>query len=215
MRSTRPSRSKIVSVVVAAAVVAVAAAGSASGRTGALNPTERHDLLQRFMPILYFHPDETWAPVAVERFLRVARVERQAPRGTWTRTTTALPTNTVGCTATPCYRFNLPCVLAGGARCYQRVAPTLSDWGHPTIYGRVLSVPAGTAMPAGISGDARYLVRYWLFYSFDDWRSTGNRLWQAHEGYWETSPLHSTTTVIRSSRPIANIAPEQFARGGR
>jgi hypothetical protein len=40
-------------------------------------------------------------------------------------------------------------------------------------------------MPAGISGTARYLVRYWLFYSFDDWRSRGERLWQAHEGDWE------------------------------
>jgi hypothetical protein len=54
------------------------------------------------------------------------------------------------------------------------------------IYGRVVDVPAGTPMPTGINGTARYLVRYWLFYSFDDWRSRGQRLWQAHEGDWES-----------------------------
>jgi hypothetical protein len=171
-------------VVAVSGVVAAVAAGAASGRSSALTPTERHDLLQRFMPALYFHADEAWAPVAVERFLRVARVERQTRPGTWTRAT-ALPTNTIGCTSTPCYRFNLPCALNAGARCYERDAPTLGDWSHPTIYGRVLDVPAGTPLPAGIQVAARYLVRYWLFYSFDDWRSRGDRLWQAHEGDWE------------------------------
>ena len=171
-------------VVVAAAVAAVAA-NSASGRRLELTPADRHELLQRFMPILYFHGDEAWAPVAVERFLQGARRERQTARGVWTRTATPLPTSTVGCTLTPCYRLNLPCSLKGGAACYEKAAATLSDWEHPVIYGRVLDVPAGTPMPPGISGTARYLVRYWLFYSFDDWRSRGERLWQAHEGDWE------------------------------
>ena len=115
----------------------------------------------------------------------MARVERQTTRGTWTRTTSPLPTTAVGCTSTPCYRFNLPCALNAGARCYERAAPTLSDSKRPTIYGRVLEVPTGTSMPAGITGTARYLVRYWFFYPFDDWRSNGDRLWQAHEGDWE------------------------------
>jgi hypothetical protein len=182
MRSASAGR---VTAVLVAVVLAVIAAGSAVAGARAPTPVERHELLQRFMPILYFHADEAWAPVAVERFLRVAKVERQTTRGTWTRTTSGLPTSTAGCTLTPCYRFNLPCVLTGGARCYERSAPTLSDWKRATIYGRVLDVPAGTPSPAGISGTARYLVRYWLFYSFDDWRSTGDRLWQAHEGDWE------------------------------
>jgi hypothetical protein len=172
-------------LLVAAGTGFVIAGGSARAGPSALSPAERSDLLQMFMPILYFHQDEVWSPIAVERFLRVARVERQAPRGTWRRATTAVPTSTVGCTTRPCYRFNLPCAITGGARCYERAAPTLSDWARPTIYGRVLNVPAGTSSPAGVTGSARYLVRYWLFYSFDDWRSSGNRLWQAHEGDWE------------------------------
>jgi hypothetical protein len=165
--------------------LAAVAAGFATAGPQELTPADRQELLKRFTPILYFHPDEAWAPVKVERFLQVARVERQTARGSWTRTAAPLPTSNVGCTLTPCYRFNLPCALKSGATCYEKVAPTLSDWKAPMIYGRVLNVPAGTPMPAGISGTARYLVRYWLFYSFDDWRSGGERLWQAHEGDWE------------------------------
>jgi hypothetical protein len=185
MRSARLGRTVAILIAAAAAIAGTIAAGSANARTGALAPAERHELLQRFVPVLYFHPDEVWAPVAVERFLGVARVERQTTRGAWTRTTSPLPTTAVGCTSTPCYRFNLPCALNAGARCYERAAPTLSDSKRPTIYGRVLEVPTGASMPAGITGTARYLVRYWFFYSFDDWRSNGDRLWQAHEGDWE------------------------------
>lgn len=173
----------LLALVVAAA--GAVAAGSASGRPQAITPADRHELLERYLPILYFHAAEAWAPVEVERFLRLARNERQTARGVWTRTTTPLPTSTVGCTFTPCYRLNLQCALDGGARCYEKAAAALSDWKHPAVYGRVLDVPAGTAMPAGISGTASYLVRYWFFYSFDDWRSRGDRLWQAHEGDWE------------------------------
>lgn len=187
----------VIALVVVAAMGAVAV-DSASGRTQTLTPADRHQLLQRFLPVLYFHPDEAWAPVEVERFLRLARTERQTARGVWTRTLTPLPTSTVGCTFTPCYRFNLPCALKAGAACYEKAAATLSDWRHPVSYGRVVDVPARTPMPAGISGTARYLVRYWLFYSFDDWRSRGDRLWQAHEGDWEsvTVALDSRTNPI-------------------
>jgi hypothetical protein len=196
MRTRRPV-GVILLVVVTAAMGAVAA-GSAGGRPLGLTPADRHELLQRFMPILYFHAEEAWAPVGVERFLQLARRERQTARGVWTRTTAPLPTSTVGCTFTPCYRLNLPCSLKAGASCYEKAAATLSDWKHPVIYGRVLDVPAGTPMPAGISGTARYLVRYWLFYSFDDWRSRGERLWQAHEGDWETI----TVALADNTNPI-------------
>jgi hypothetical protein len=172
-------------MIVIAIAVGAAAAGSARGKSQALTPADRHQLLLRFMPILYFHPAEAWAPFEVERFLGLARLERQSARGVWTGTTAPLPTSSAGCTFTPCYRLNLPCALTTGAGCYEKAAATLSDWSHPVIYGRVLDAPAGTPMPAGISRTARYLVRYWLFYSFDDWRSRGDRLWQAHEGDWE------------------------------
>jgi len=138
------------------------------------------------MPVLYFHSEEEWSPLPVERFLSVARVERQTALGSWTRTTSGIPTSSVGCTLKPCYRFNLPCTLKAGDHCYERAAPTLSDWKRGYVYGRVVDVPAGTPSPAGISVAARYLVRYWLFYAFDDWRSRNQRLWQAHEADWES-----------------------------
>jgi hypothetical protein len=177
---------------------AAVTAGFATAGSRELTPADRQELLQRFTPILYFHPDEAWAPVKVERFLGFARIERQATRGSWTRTTSTLPTSNVGCTLTPCYRLNLPCSLKSGAGCYEKAAPTLGDWAQPVIYGRVLDVSPGTPMPAGISGTARYLMRYWLFYSFDDWRSRSGRLWQAHEGDWEniTVALDANTNPL-------------------
>jgi hypothetical protein len=84
--------------------------------------------------------------------LQLARHERRTVGGIWTRTTTPLPTSTVGCTFTPGYTLNLPCSLKAGATCYEKAAAALSDWKHPVIYGRVLNVPDGTPMPAGISG---------------------------------------------------------------
>jgi hypothetical protein len=185
MATLAAMRTTIALFLTATVVVGVVAAGAANAGATGLTPTERRELLQRFVPILYFHADEVWSPVAVEPFLRAARIERQTAPSRWTRTASGVPTTTAGCTATPCYRFNLPCSLEAGAGCYERSASTLSGWKRATIYGRVLDVPAGTAMPSGITGSARYLVRYWLFYSFDDWRSLGERLWQAHEGDWE------------------------------
>src|SRR4051812_15852162 len=109
--------------VLVAAGLAVVAAGFAAAGAGQLTPADRHELLERFTPILDFHPEEAWAPVKVERFLHVARVERQATRGSWTRAATPLPTSNVGCALTPCYRFNLPCALKSGAACYEKAAP--------------------------------------------------------------------------------------------
>jgi hypothetical protein len=147
---------------------------------------------------LYFHPDETWSPVQVDGFLGLARIERQTRPGTWTRISSGIPTSSAGCTLTPCYRFNLPCSLTAGARCYERTAPSLSNWKRGNLYGRVLDVPVGTPTPAGITGTPRYLVRYWLFYPFDDWRSRGNVLWQAHEADWESVSI----ALDRDLQPI-------------
>jgi hypothetical protein len=172
--------------VVGLTAIALAAAADATSQPSSVTPAQRSALLAQFTPVLYFHAEEEWTPLTVERFLSLARVERQTVPGSWTRTTSGIPTRSVGCTLTPCYRFNLPCSLKSGDGCYERTAPSLGSWKGGYIYGRVLDVPVGTASPAGISVQARYLVRYWLFYAFDDWRSRTERLWQAHEADWET-----------------------------
>ena len=180
---------RFIGVALGVTALLSAAAGAGADSAGTLTPEQRSNLLEQFTPVLYFHSDETWAPDGVERFLGLAHVERQTRPGIWTRTSSGVPTSTIGCTSTPCYRFNLPCSLSSGVGCYQRTAPTLTDWKRAGVYGRVLDVPGGTRAPVGIPGTPRYLVRYWLFYPFDDWRSRGGVLWQAHEGDWESASV--------------------------
>src|SRR4051794_4025811 len=173
------------------AIVAVAAgAGGSTARSGDVDPSA---FLLQYAPVLYFHPDEDWAPERVESFLSRARTERQIAPGSWAAVAGPLPTTTSGCAFTPCYRFNLPCALKGGNACYARTAK-LTDWRRPVVYGRVVDVPPGTSPPAGFKEPPRYLVRYWLFYEFDNWRSARERLWQAHEGDWESISIGISAT---------------------
>jgi hypothetical protein len=163
------------------AAVAAAAAGGATPAASAESP----DVLNTYEPVLLFHPSEDWAPERVETFLATARVERQIARGSWAPFAGPLPTSTAGCAFNPCFRLNLPCRLRGGDGCYERVAER-TDWRRPVVYGRVVPVPPGSPPPTGFPAPPRYLVRYWLFYEFDDWHSPRKRLWQAHEGDWES-----------------------------
>ena len=176
-------------VVLVAALAAAVAAG-ARDRSRAIDPAA---LLRQYEPVLLFHPEEGWAPEQPEAFLTRARVERQIARGSWTAAPPPLPTTTTGCAFTPCYRLNLPCALRAGVACYQRVAES-TDWQHPVVYGRVVSVPPGTTPPAGFAEPPRYLVRYWLFYEFDDWHTPRKRLWQTHEGDWESISIGISAT---------------------
>jgi hypothetical protein len=162
---------------------------------GAEPPFDPGTLLREFEPVLLFHAQEDWSPERADGFVGRARVEKQTARGTWSAVSPPLPTNTNGCTLTPCYRFNLTCVLRAGDGCYQASVATISDWKHPVVYGRVLPVPSGSPAPPGLNSAPRYLVRYWLFYEFDDWRSPRRRLWQAHEGDWESVTIGLSATL--------------------
>ncbi|HEU5278316.1 MAG TPA: hypothetical protein VFU26_05375 [Gaiellaceae bacterium] len=183
---TRRRRFAWETLALGGAALVLSASAAPAPAAAPLTVAERSALLAQYMPILYFHSSEVWAPGRVERFLQLARVENQSARGTWTRPTASLPTNTVGCSFSPCYRFNLPCSLENGARCYTKASASLSDWKQGSVYGRLIDVPARTPFPAGITVRPKYLLRYWLFYALDDWRSRTERLWQAHEGDWET-----------------------------
>jgi len=154
--------------------------------SAAAPPVDAAALLAKFEPVLLFHPQEDWSPERADTFVGRARVEKQVARGRWTTAPPPLPTNTRGCASMPCYRFNLACSLRSGDACYESSRDAITDWAHPVVYGRVLSVPAGSAAPPGFASPPAYLVRYWLFYDFDDWRSSHRRLWQAHEGDWES-----------------------------
>ena len=161
-------------------LVVLCAGAGAQPSTGAV------DLLQTYEPVLYFHASEDWAPESVDAFLADAQVEKQTAKGVWKLGSGAIPTSNAGCTLTPCYRFDLPCALHGGDACYERMPVRTSEWQHPVVYGRVVAVPPGSAPAPGFTAPLKYLVRYWLFYEFDDYHTLRKRLWQAHEGDWES-----------------------------
>ena len=161
---------------------AVATAG-VSARAAPVDPAT---LLQTYEPVLLFHPDEDWAPEVVESYLKLAKVERQVTKGAWSTVPPPLPTSSAGCTLTPCLRLNLPCKLRDRYHCYAQLAPQTTDWKHPVVYGTVATVPPTAKPPPGFIAPARYLVHYWFFYAFDNWHSAHKRLWQTHEGDWES-----------------------------
>lgn len=139
-----------------------------------------------YEPVLFFHPSEDWAPEPVEAFLADARVEKQVAKGSWKTYLGQFPTSNSGCTLSPCYRLNLPCPLRGGDACYERMPVRTGEWQRPVVYGRVVGVPPGSAPAPGFAAPPKYLVRYWLFYEFDDYHTLRKRMWQAHEGDWES-----------------------------
>jgi hypothetical protein len=166
---------------------------SVSGAHAAAPPVDASALLQQYEPVLYFQPQEAWAPETVDRFLSEARLEQQTAAGKWTTIQPPLPTSTNGCSLSPCYRLDLPCPLSSGVACYEHERSTTADWQHPSVYARLVAVPSGTPPPAGLPAP-RYLLRYWLFYRFDDWHSLKKRLWQAHEGDWESITVALSAT---------------------
>jgi hypothetical protein len=143
-------------------------------------------LLQSYEPALYFHPSEDWAPEPVETFLTDAHLEKQVAKRSWKAASQPLPTSNSGCTLSPCYRLNLPCLLRGGDACYERMPVRAGEWQHPVVYGRVVAVPPNSPPAPGFAAPPKYLVRYWLFYEFDDYHTLHRRMWQAHEGDWES-----------------------------
>jgi Vacuolar protein sorting-associated protein 62 len=143
-------------------------------------------LLETYEPVLFFHASEDWAPEPVETFLADARLEQQVAKGSWNTVSGPLPTSNSGCTQSPCYRLNLPCRLHGGDACYERMPVRTGQWRRPVVYGRVVAVPPGSAPAPGFTKAPKYLVRYWLFYEFDDYHTLRERMWQAHEGDWES-----------------------------
>jgi hypothetical protein len=178
MLGMRLRRSSVITVLTAAILFA------GVGSTAAAEP-QPFELLSLYEPVLLFHPEEDWAPQTPESYLATARVKRQVGKGLWSTVPPPLPTTLLGCTLTPCFRLNLPCALRSGDACYEQQA-TQTDWTHPVVYGSVVPVPASTAPPPGFTQRPRYLVHYWLFYAFDDWHSAHKRLWQTHEGDWES-----------------------------
>src|SRR6266498_50807 len=177
------------------ALVACGLSLGVTSSNAAAPPPDSTALLRKFEPVLLFHPQEDWSPENADGFVGRARVEKQSARGRWTTVPPPPPTDRRGCSFTPCYRFNLACSLRSGDGCYEASRATITDWTKPVVYGRLLSVPAGSPAPPGFASPPRYLVRYWFFYDFDDWHSPRRSLWQAHEADWESATIGLSATL--------------------
>jgi hypothetical protein len=157
-------------------------------------------LLSRFQPVTVLHPDELFAPVAVDSFLGTAQLEQRLGDGTWSAAIDQqpgiLPTaDPPGCSSTAgsaCWRLNLSgCTPATGVEalaCYrdlERVRPESS-----AVYGAVMRRGGGI------------ILEYWYWYWYDLWSGTfppTDYVWQAHEGDWEVV----TVSLTAAGRPVS------------
>lgn len=153
-----------------AAAGALGGAVSVAGAAPAATPPLK--LLQRHAPVLVLHPDDPFAPVAVDGFLADSDLTAKAPDGTWQIVPGPLP---VGGAAT---RLDQRlCSASDGPLARDCYADAQAAHGAaPTAYGAVFRNRAGVAL------------QYWLFYPYDVWSQTGptGTVWRAHEGDWES-----------------------------
>ncbi len=169
---------------------------------GAGQPPDRSSLLQLYLPVVVFHPDERWPPADPDPFVRASRLEERGATGGWTPSPRSeLPDATIPCTRAPCFRLNLqPCSVSRGPDCYRPLASQLGAWSSPVVVGNVVDVRNAPPDLKGLPEPPTLLVRYWLFYDFDDWRSSrpSRLLWQLHEGDWESV----TVALGASGKPL-------------
>ena len=188
-------------------VLLVALAGAAARA----QPPDRSALLRLYLPVLVFHPDETWPPADPAPFVRASRLEERGATGGWVASArTELPDASVPCARQPCFRLNLqPCVLSRGPDCYRPLAARLGSWSRPVVVGNVVDVRDEPTNLKGLPEPPKQLVRYWLFYDFDDWHSDRPKvLWQLHEGDWE-----SVTVGLGASGTPLFVATSRHCRG--
>ncbi len=145
------------------------------------------DLLQAYEPVLLFHPGEEWAPEPVESFLADARVEKQvatrivagdrraaADLERRLRPRSVLPAEP----ALPSARW---CSLLHADGLCGRASGSVRS-----CTGGSSRCPRASPRRPGFAAPPKLLVRYWLFYEFDDYHTLHKRLWQAHEADWES-----------------------------
>jgi hypothetical protein len=147
----------------------------------ALTSEQEKALLDEHRPFLHFAPGEYWAPSPISLFIRDANVEHWTKKTGWTRPRKLNPPTEETLPRGTDYRLNERfCKSSEGPRCYEKFAGLLSR--APVVtYGRVWRNDTGGDTDVG------YVLQYWLFYYFDDWRNErlDPTIWQMHEGDWE------------------------------
>lgn len=177
----------------------VAGPASTDASTHSISPAERSQLLKRFQPVTYFHPDEVWAPASVRAYVKASQLEERHTKNDWrpsafgaAANVETLPTSRGTCEGEQkdlCYRLNLSsCQLLKESGCYEKHLSNLTSWSRTAVYGTFVEARSELdPLPSGIRQSPRYLLHYFYFYAFDDWRRPEGayRLVQLHEGDWE------------------------------
>jgi hypothetical protein len=170
-------------------------------------------LARTYAPVLAFTRGERWFPIAVDSYVREARLK--GPPGVLTRrrnTLQGLPNSCPGLAASPCYKLTIRC--EEGSECSEPPPDRRADrlYRSGAVYYRVERKPdssAGKPEPAAPAGEQEehrigepanvfiergpfadelsILLQYWYFYRYDEWETTvfAGQLQQRHEGDWE------------------------------
>jgi hypothetical protein len=170
-------------LVAALAALALSAPAHASG--------SQAGILDRFLPVLVFHPAEEFRPGTVQAFVEDSNLEVATSPTTWTVVDPAPSANGLPGASPPVWRLNQRDCFAGAPlgdlACYVAAGGSLTE---PTVYARV------------VRESNLIVVQYWLFYYDNLYRYPFLPLgviWQSHEGDWEV------VNVVLSKRrePVA------------
>jgi hypothetical protein len=132
--------------------LSISPANSARLRPSDLSAQQRHELLMKYQPIVYYAADE-WSPIRADTFTRLARVEELSSNGKWSRYTGRTPQVRGNCEKKEkfCFRFNLECPLAKGTACYRRMIPKVTNWSHGYVYAHLLDFPKSQELAVGVT----------------------------------------------------------------
>ena len=162
-------RSILLALVAALAALTCAIPAQAAG--------SQAGILDRFLPVLVFHPGEEFRPGTVQSFIEDSNLEAATGPTAWTVVDPAPSANGLPTSSPPVWRLNQRDCFAGASlgdlACY--VAGGGSRTGA-TIYARV------------VRDDNQIVLQYWLFYYDNLYRYPFlplGTIWQSHEGDWE------------------------------
>ena len=185
-------RSILVVLAAALAAMTFAIPAQASG--------SQNGILDRFLPMLVFHPAEEFRPGTVQAFVEDSNLEAATSPTTWVVVDPAPSANDLPTSSPPTWRLNQRDCFAGAPlgdlACY--VAGGGSTTGA-TIYARV------------VRDDNRIVLQYWLFYYDNLYRYPFLPLgviWQSHEGDWEV-----VNVVLSKRRQPLSVGYSQHCSG--
>jgi hypothetical protein len=159
------------SVVLAAALAALtlSATAQAAGQQGGI--------IDRFLPVLVFHPGEEFRPGTVQELVEDSSLEAATSPTTWVVVDPTPSANDLPTTSPPIWRLNQRDCFAGAPlgdlACYVAGGGSSSK---PAVYARV------------VRENNLIVLQYWLFYYDNLYRYPflpPGAIWQSHEGDWE------------------------------